>query len=192
MEAARLERLGAAGPAGADSSVMRGGRAGSSRDEVYTKVVNGGRWVALRGVSLISIRRVLVKTRYLSALLVAAWIAGAVGAPAARAAEVTDEQRQALQVKIEELRERLALTPEQEAKIAPLVQERNEKLKALRGSLGEQPSRRERFGMLREAKGIQEAFVEQVDPLLTKEQKKEWEVIRKEMREAAKERRREG
>ena len=131
-----------------------------------------------------------MKTRYMFALLiVTALVAGGVHS-VARAAEATADQHEAMQLKMEELRARLALTTEQEAKMAPLVQARNEKLKALRASNSGDASRRERRGMLKEARSIQQDFVEQAEPMLTKEQKKEWEAIRKEMRDAAMERRR--
>lgn len=116
-----------------------------------------------------------------------------VAAPSSAAeAEPSKEQRQqAAELKIEELKERLKLTPEQEQRLAPLVQDRNAKLKALRERSGDAPSRRERRAMLKEARGIQENFIEQVEPVLTKEQLKEWEAIRTELRETARERMRE-
>lgn len=116
-----------------------------------------------------------------------------VGGPSSAAeAEPSKEQRQqAAELKIEELKQRLKLTPEQEQRLAPLVQDRNAKLKALRERSGEAPSRRERRAMLKEAREIQEDFVEQVEPILTKEQLKEWEAIRTELRETARERMRE-
>jgi hypothetical protein len=95
------------------------------------------------------------------------------------------------QMAIEEMRSRLALTPEQEAKISPLVEERNAKLKALRESSDPNGSRREKLGMLKQARGIQQDFVKQVEPLLSKEQKKEWAAMRDEMKETAKARLRE-
>ena len=131
-----------------------------------------------------------MKTRYVFALLIVVALMSGGIKDVAWGAEVSQEQREAMQLKFEELRERLALTPEQEAKIAPLVQERNEKLKALRGSSGAEPSRRERLAMLKEARSIQQDFVERVEPMLTAEQKKEWAAIREEMKEAAKARRR--
>lgn len=106
----------------------------------------------------------------------------------AYAVEPTAEQREAIQVKIEELRARLALTPEQEEKIAPLVRERNEKLQALRGKSDPNASRSEKRALLQETRGIQDDFVARVEPLLTKEQIKEWEAIRQEARKEIAER----
>ena len=104
------------------------------------------------------------------------------------AANVTDAQREAAELKIEELKARLNLTPDQEAQLAPLMQERNAKLKALRDGSGGDTSRRARRAMLQKAKGIQDDFNKQVEPILDEEQMKEWQAIRAEMRSKAKER----
>jgi hypothetical protein len=119
-------------------------------------------------------------------MIVTALVAG--GIQMAYAAESASPQREAIEMKLDELRQRLALTPEQEAKIAPLIKERNEKLKALRASAGPTSSRREKRNAMQQARSIQQSFIAQVDPLLTSEQKKEWEKIRSEMRDAARER----
>jgi hypothetical protein len=119
-------------------------------------------------------------------MIVTALVAG--GIQMAYAAESASPQREAMEMKLDELRQRLALTPEQEAKIAPLIKERNEKLKALRASAGPTSSRREKRNAMQQARSIQQSFIAQVDPLLTSEQKKEWEKIRSEMRDAARER----
>lgn len=105
-----------------------------------------------------------------------------VGTPA-RAA--TETQREGMQLRMEELRSRLNLTSEQEAALAPLVQERNTRLQALRGSGDGEPSRRERRALLSQARTIQEEFIGKVQPLLSKEQMEEWEKIRAEMRDEA-------
>ena len=95
------------------------------------------------------------------------------------------------QVTLDTMRDRLALTPEQEAKIAPLLEERSAKLKALRSSSDPGASRREKLGLLRQARSIQQDFAKQVEPLLSKQQKIQWDALRKEMQEAVKERVRE-
>lgn len=104
------------------------------------------------------------------------------GTPA-RAA--TDTQKDAMQLRIEELRSRLNLTSEQEAALGPLVQGRNARLQALRGSSDGEPSRRERRALVRQARTIQEEFIGKAEPLLSKEQMREWEKIRAEMRDEA-------
>ena len=77
-------------------------------------------------------------------------------------------------------------TPEQEAQISPLIEARNSKLKAVRESADPKGSRREKLGVLRQVRSIQQDFVKQVEPLLSKEQKKEWERLRDEMKDTAK------
>jgi hypothetical protein len=131
-----------------------------------------------------------VKSRYVFGLLIATALVS--GAPVVSLAQdAAPPTHEGMQLKLDDLRARLGLTPDQEAKIAPLFQARNEKLKALRASGDPNASRREKFGMMKEARGIQEEFVNQVEPLLTADQKKEWASIRKEMQDAAKERLRE-
>jgi hypothetical protein len=105
-----------------------------------------------------------------------------------QAAELTDSQQQAIETKIQELRDRLALTPEQEQKIAPLLEARNQKLRELRAKYGEDASRREKLGMMREAKAIQKDFDGQLQPILTKDQWQQWQQFRDETRAAARER----
>lgn len=115
-------------------------------------------------------------------------VVSAVTDTSAYAAEPTAEQRDAMQMKVEGLRSRLALTPEQEEKIAPLVRERNEKFQALRAKSNPNASKSEKRALLQEARGIQDDFVARVEPLLSQEQKKEWEAIRKETRKEIAER----
>jgi hypothetical protein len=100
-------------------------------------------------------------------------------------------RREAVELRIEELKERLALTPEQEARLAPIIEARNARLRELRSSTGGDASRRGRIAMLKQARKIQEDFSAQIAPILTREQQAEWEEIRKEVRAAAKERMRE-
>lgn len=111
-------------------------------------------------------------------------------APAA-AAEGDGARREAAEVRIEELKQRLALTPEQEARLAPMIEARNDKLRKLRDSNGGDTSKRARFKTMKQARKIQEDFIAQVEPILTREQQAEWQKIRGEVRAAAKERMRE-
>lgn len=131
-----------------------------------------------------------MKSRFLYALCVSTMLS--IGAASADA-QGTDTRSAAegSQMAIEEMRSRLALTPAQEEQISPLIDERNTKLKALRESADPNGSRREKLGVLKRARGIQQDFVKQVEPLLSKEQKKEWAAMRDEMKETAKGRLRE-
>lgn len=88
-----------------------------------------------------------------------------------------------------EMASRLALTETQQAQIGPALERRNARLLALREDLGEGAPRRQRMKALREARSIQQEFVSEVSPLLTSEQKAQWEELREEMRDKARERR---
>jgi Skp family chaperone for outer membrane proteins len=92
-------------------------------------------------------------------------------------------------VALEELVTRLELTAEQQARIAPLLQQRNDRLRALATDLDADSPRRQKLKTLREARSIQQEFVSKVSPLLTSGQQAEWEALREEMREKLKERR---
>ena len=104
------------------------------------------------------------------------------------AAEPSDAQRQAFETKIQDLREQLALTPEQEQQLAPLLQARNAKMQELFAKRDPDASRREKRALLGEAKAIQDDFDKQIAPILTPEQMRKWQEFRKEARAAAIER----
>src|SRR5690606_17813581 len=91
-------------------------------------------------------------------------------------------------IAMEELAARLDLDAAQQARIAPALQERNERLQGVTGKAG--ASRREKLQVLREARTIQQDFVSKVSPVLTKEQNAEWSQLRDETREQLSERRR--
>jgi hypothetical protein len=128
----------------------------------------------------------------LKSLVLSVIVALSSALPAAgSAAEPAESRREAMELKIQELRDRLALTPEQEQKLAPLIEERNAKLKDLFSRRDAESSRREKRAMMSEARAIQQAFNAQIEPILTAEQKREWEAFRQEARAGMKERYRE-
>jgi hypothetical protein len=94
----------------------------------------------------------------------------------------------ATQMNIDELTARLNLTPEQQAQIAPLAETRRSKLEGIRGKLDSASSRRDKRAVLQEAKAVQDEFTSKVEPLLTAEQKSEWQKMREETRSKMKER----
>ena len=96
--------------------------------------------------------------------------------------------RQPAPIAMEELADRLDLDAAQQARIAPALQERNERLQAVTAKAG--TSRREKLQVLREARKIQQDFVSKVSPVLTKEQNAEWSQLRDEAREQLTERQR--
>jgi hypothetical protein len=119
--------------------------------------------------------RVLVSTFFLSICL------------ATGAAESSD--RASAQLGMEELASRLNLSSDQQAKIAPALQERNSRLEALVKERDASRNRRDKIKALREARSIQQAFVGKVTPVLTAQQKSQWDKLREEMRAELKEKR---
>lgn len=93
----------------------------------------------------------------------------------------------AIQAALQEARARLQLTPEQEAQLKPLIQERNEALKAIRDKHAGDDSRRARRAMFREAKPVVENYQARVRTILNDAQYDEWEKMRAEARERLKE-----
>jgi len=93
----------------------------------------------------------------------------------------------AIQAVLEEARARMQLTPEQEAQLKPLIQERNEALKAIRDKHAGDDSRRARRAMFREAQPVVENYQARVRTILNDAQYDEWERMRAEARERLKE-----
>ncbi len=110
----------------------------------------------------------------------------------AAAAQVTAPDPAAVQAAIAEAKARLKLTPAQEAQLKPLVEERTEKLKAIRDKHAGDKSRRAKRDMYREARPVLDDYQDKVRAILTDEQEAEWEKMRAEARERLKERYRAG
>ncbi|MBX5496518.1 MAG: hypothetical protein IRZ15_14390 [Bryobacteraceae bacterium] len=104
------------------------------------------------------------------------------GAFAQQQSEQAREERieQAKQ-RMEEIRQRLNLTPEQQEQIRPILMEEFERLRALRERAGS-GSRRDRRQMARELRDIQSDTEKKLKPILTPEQMEEYRKIREEAR----------
>ena len=93
----------------------------------------------------------------------------------------------AIQAVVEEAKARLKLTPEQEAQLKPIVQDRNQKLKAIRDKYASDTSRRAKRAMFKEAQPVVENYQARVRTILNDEQEAEWEKMRAEAKERLKE-----
>lgn len=85
--------------------------------------------------------------------------------------------------RIEELKTRLNLSPEQVEKIQPILVEQAAKVKEIRDKHAGETSRRSKLGMARELRTVQDEMQKRIEPLLTKEQRTEWKKIREERKE---------
>jgi hypothetical protein len=121
-----------------------------------------------------------------TACLLAALLTGS--APAGTTAADADT----VQAALDEARARLRLTPEQEAAMKPLMEERAAKLKAIRDRHAGDDSRRARRDMFREARPVMDEYQAKVRTLLDEAQEAEWDKMRAEARERLKERYRAG
>ena len=72
---------------------------------------------------------------------------------------------------------------EAKAQLKPLVQDRNQKLKAIRDKYAGQSSRRARRAMFKEAQPVVENYQARVRTILNDEQEAEWEKMRAEAKE---------
>jgi hypothetical protein len=86
------------------------------------------------------------------------------------------------------VRSRLELTPEQEAQLSPLFQQRLAEVQDARARLEQATSRQDKRALLRQAKQRQHDFNQRVESVLTPPQKDEWRQIRDETREKLKKR----
>ena len=109
----------------------------------------------------------------------------------AQLAAADDAPAPAPQLNIEDLRARLNLSPEQQAQIQPLVEQRKAKMEGIRTRLSAATSRRDKRAVLQQAKAVQDDFNNAVTPLLSKEQQAEWTKIRAEVHDRMKDRLRE-
>lgn len=101
------------------------------------------------------------------------------------------EQAQADQVRarLEQLVERLKLTPEQIERVRPVLVEEAQQLKALREKAGDAgESRRARLKLARELRAIQDRVDDELKKVLSKEQMNELKKVREERREQLRDR----
>ena len=93
----------------------------------------------------------------------------------------------AIQAVVEEAKARLRLTPEQESQLKPIVQDRNQKLKAIRDKYAGDSSRRAKRAMFKEAQPVVDNYQARVRTILDDTQEAEWEKMRAEAKERLKE-----
>jgi hypothetical protein len=125
----------------------------------------------------------MYRIRRTSAVLLAALaFLGAAGSTA----QTLQGDPAAFQAAIDEAKARLKLTPEQEAQLKPLMQDRNAELKAIRDKYAGDDSRRARRAMFNEARPVVENYQARVRTILNDSQYVEWEKMRAEARERLK------
>ena len=89
---------------------------------------------------------------------------------------------------LDTIRSRLELTPEQEAQLRPVFENRKLELQQTQMELQTATTSQRKRDVLRHAKQAGDAFNSQVESVLSPTQKNEWRAIRAEVREKAKER----
>lgn len=89
---------------------------------------------------------------------------------------------------LESISSRLELTPEQEARLRPIFENRQLELQQSALELRQASSKQQKRDVLQAAKSAGTEFNSQVESALTPSQKNEWRQIRSEVREKAKDR----
>jgi hypothetical protein len=107
---------------------------------------------------------------------------------AAQEADAGERSEQALE-RVEKMKERLHLTPEQLEQVRPVIAEQAEKFKAVRDKYSGQDSRRSRRKMARELRDIRNETDEKLENILSKQQMDELKKMREEAREEFRDRR---
>ena len=90
--------------------------------------------------------------------------------------------------RLQKIKDRLQLTPEQTEQVRPVLMEEVQKLKAVRDKSSGDQSRRSRLKMARELRGIQDSTDNKLRAILSKKQMDEMKKIREESRQQFKER----
>ena len=116
----------------------------------------------------------------LAATLFVSWVAPATLAADTPAGATSDER---LQLLMQDTIARLKLTPEQQSRLKPLFEDRNQKLRALRDKYDAKSGRRNGRAMFREARQVQEDYEKKVLPILDATQAAEWQKMRQEARD---------
>lgn len=91
--------------------------------------------------------------------------------------------------RLQELQQRLNLSPEQIERIRPILEDEAKKAREIRAKY-DGDSRRSRIKLLRELRSLREDAQKRIEPILTPDQQAEWKKIRAERREEMRARRR--
>ena len=107
--------------------------------------------------------------------------------------QLTEEQRAQIEQRLDEIRTRLELTPEQEAKLQPILRASFEKRMALLKDSGltedgQRPDRRQMRALRDEMNRLRKDTEAQVDTVLDERQMAEFRQVQDEMREQVRER----
>ncbi len=123
-----------------------------------------------------------------NAMLTAAALLLSLAAPGATPQTVDPERKEQFQERLQKIKDRLELTPEQVEKVRPILIEEMQQMKGVRDKYSGEQSRRSRLRMARELRGIRDAADQQLKQILSKKQMDELKKIREENRERMKSR----
>ena len=118
-------------------------------------------------------------------------IAGAfwLGVAAAQAPRIEAPSAEEVQQRLEAAKTRLDLTPEQEQRLRPIVEEEAKQLREIQQKYAGTTSRQDKRTALQEARAVQKDFRAKLEGILNPEQLSEWDEMRSEARERFRQRR---
>lgn len=108
--------------------------------------------------------------------------------PAVAQQPATSQQAEQARARFEQIRERLALTPDQAEQVRPVMTEEIQQLKTLREKYSGDQSRRSRMKMAREARGIRDSADQKLKKILSRKQMDELQALRSEWSDELRER----
>jgi Spy/CpxP family protein refolding chaperone len=126
-----------------------------------------------------------MKQRRWAAIACVFWL----GAVAAQPARLEAPSAEEIQQRLEAAKARLNLTPEQEQRLRPIVEEEAKELRAIAQRYDGTASRQEKRTALQEARALQRDARARLEGILTPEQLGEWDEMRAEARERLRQRR---
>jgi Spy/CpxP family protein refolding chaperone len=119
------------------------------------------------------------------AIVGALWL----GTAAAQTPRIEAPSAEEVQQRLEAAKSRLNLTPEQEQRLRPVVEEEAKQLREIQQKYGGTTSRQDKRTALQEARAVQQDFRAKLEGILTPEQIGEWNEMRSEARERFRQRR---
>jgi Spy/CpxP family protein refolding chaperone len=93
------------------------------------------------------------------------------------------------QARLQEAMDRLDLTADQKASLKPVLEQHVADLKNVRAKYPAEPTREQRREMFREMRPLRDGYESEVREVLTDEQEKEWQEMRREARDRMREHR---
>ncbi|WP_321470482.1 hypothetical protein [uncultured Paludibaculum sp.] len=121
----------------------------------------------------------------IAATALAIWM---VPSPAQQDAATQEQRKERALERLQQMKDRLKLTPEQEEQVRPIVMDELQQLKSIRDNHSGDQNRRGKMKMAREMRGVQSETEGKLSKVLSKPQMDELKKMREEMRQQMRDR----